>query len=225
MKYIVLLIAAICFTLVTSQTVKPKVDPEPINLQYKAVLYRLDYQTVPLISPAMRAVLLLTTLYYIIVFAKALVEIQIYRTEGKKGKSQSINTSEDADEENSLLNSVEMSNRLEDYEQNLRGVMEGIPMLAILITFARLRARVDLEGTTPQEWVQIVFLVAVAILYMQAIVAVCCSPGKDQKKSVGLQKCIKLIKIILTGCLMACVVAIFVSIYTLTKKPVYAEKH
>ena len=65
--------------------------------------------------------------------------------------------------------------------------MEGIPMLAILITFARLRARVDLEGTTPQEWVQIVFLVAVAILYMQAIVAVCCSPGKDQKKSVGLQ--------------------------------------
>ena len=225
MKYIVLLIAAICFTLVTSQTVEPKVDPEPINLQYKAVLYRLDYQTVPLISPAMRAVLLLTTLYYIIVFAKALVEIQIYRTEGKQGKSQSINTSEDADEENSLLNSVAMSNRLEDYEQNLRGVMEGIPMLAILITFARLRARVDLEGTTPQEWVQIVFLVAVAILYMQAIVAVCCSPGKDQKKSVGLQKCIKLIKIILTGCLMACVVAIFVSIYTLTKKPVYAEKH
>ena len=48
----------------------PTVEPEPINIQYKAMLYRLDFQTIPTISPAMRAVLLLTTLYYIIVFAK-----------------------------------------------------------------------------------------------------------------------------------------------------------
>ena len=105
--------------------------------------------------------------------------------------------------------------------------MEGIPMLAILITFARLRARVDLEGTTPQEWAQIVFIVAVVILYLQAVVAVCCSPGKDQKdqkKAKGLQKAVGLIKIILTVCLMLCVVGIFVSIYTLTKKPIYMEK-
>ena len=151
-----------------------------------------------------------------------MVEIQIYRSEGKKTKS--INN----DEEDGLLaDGNDMGSKLEGYERNLRGVMEGIPMLAILITFARLRARVDLEGTTPQEWAQIVFIVAVVILYLQAVVAVCCSPGKDQKdqkKAKGLQKAVGLIKIILTVCLMLCVVGIFVSIYTLTKKPIYMEK-
>ena len=47
---------------------------------------------------------------------------------------------------------------------------------------------------------------------------------KDQKKAKGLQKAVGLIKIILTVCLMLCVVGIFVSIYTLTKKPIYMEK-
>ena len=219
---IFLLITTTSVVLTYAQKVEPTIDPEPINLQYKAMLYRLDFKTIPSISPAMRSVLLLTTLYYIIVFAKAMVEIQIYRSEGKKTKS--INN----DEEDGLLaDGNDMGSKLEGYERNLRGVMEGIPMLAILITFARLRARVDLEGTTPQGWAQIVFIVAVVILYLQAVVAVCCSPGKDQKdqkKAKGLQKAVGLIKIILTVCLMLCVVGIFVSIYTLTKKPIYMEK-
>eukprot|EP00943_MAST-04B_sp_MAST-4B-sp1_P004595 g4595.t1 len=200
----------------------PTVEPEPINIQYKAMLYRLDFQTIPTISPAMRAVLLLTTLYYIIVFAKAMVEIQIYRTEGKKSKS--IN---EVGENDGLLEGNDMGSKLAGYERNLRGVMEGIPMLAILITFARLRARVDLEGTAPQDWAQVIFLVAVCILYLQAVVAVCCSPGKEQKnmkKARGLQKAVGLIKIFLTVCLMICVVGIFVSIYTLKKKPIYDKK-
>ena len=128
---IFLLITTTSVVLTYAQKVEPTIDPEPINLQYKAMLYRLDFKTIPSISPAMRSVLLLTTLYYIIVFAKAMVEIQIYRSEGKKTKS--INN----DEEDGLLaDGNDMGSKLEGYERNLRGVMEGIPMLAILITFA-----------------------------------------------------------------------------------------
>ena len=65
---IFLLITTTSVVLTYAQKVEPTIDPEPINLQYKAMLYRLDFKTIPSISPAMRSVLLLTTLYYIIVF-------------------------------------------------------------------------------------------------------------------------------------------------------------
>ena len=76
--------------------------------------------------------------------------------------------------------------------------MQEIPMLAILIVFARLRARVDLEGSNPQSWVQLVFIVAVSIVYFQALVITCCSPGKEgnaseKKEANNLKKAVKII--------------------------------
>ena len=49
--------------------------------------------------------------------------------------------------------------------------------------------------------------------------------GDDDKaeQSSGLKKCVKLLKLVLTGSLMCCVVGIMVSIFTLKKYPIYAE--
>ena len=74
---IFLLITTTSVVLTYAQKVEPTIDPEPINLQYKAMLYRLDFKTIPTISPAMRSVLLLTTLYYIIVFGKVILHLKL----------------------------------------------------------------------------------------------------------------------------------------------------
>ena len=46
--------------------------------------------------------------------------------------------------------------------------MDMVPMLAILIVFARLRAKVDLEGTNPPDYARKAFYGATALIYIMA---------------------------------------------------------
>ena len=163
-----------CLGVFTEAKVDPKVDPNPINLKKNAVLYQVDFYKAPPISPAMQAVCMLTVLYYSISFAKQLSELQQYRYEEE---SEPLNGTGSNDSHEHSKN--KLMKRIQYTIEMLDSVMQEIPMLAILIVFARLRARVDLEGSTPQDWVQVVFIVAVGIVYFQALIITCCSPGKE----------------------------------------------
>jgi hypothetical protein len=227
---LVLLLLGSCLTQLGASadpTKPPTASTDPINLKKNAVLYHLDFYKSPPISPAMQSVMALTMLYYLITFGKALVQIQQYRYDQEDDGAKKTDV-ERAPLNGSSLRSEKTQKLLKKAQyviENMKDVMEEIPMLAILIVFARLRARVDMEGSVPQSWTQILFYVSVGILYMQAFVITCCQPGDDDKaeQSSGLKKCVKLLKLVLTGSLMCCVVGIMVSIFTLKKYPIYAE--
>ena len=57
---------------------------------------------------------------------------------------------------------------IRDFLQTTELVTKQIPMLAILIVFARLRAKVDLEGTDPPQYAQNAFITIGILVAVQA---------------------------------------------------------
>ena len=57
---------------------------------------------------------------------------------------------------------------IRDFLQSTDLVTKQIPMLSVLIVFARLRAKVDLEGTDPMPYAQNAFLAIGSLVAIQA---------------------------------------------------------
>ena len=94
-----------------------------------------------------------------------------------------------------------------------------IPMLTILIVFARLRAKVDLEGTNPPDYARKAFFGATAIIYVQAFQSFVISILKNcmPDSAKGLVIFQNVLTFFCTIGIYGCIVAIFYSICTLTK--------
>lgn len=100
-----------------------------------------------------------------------------------------------------------------------KATMAVIPMLAILIVFARLRAKVDLEGTNPPDYARKAFYGATAIIYIMAFqklvfqMVQSCVPNAASL----ITKVQGALSFALTLGIYGCIVAIFYSICDLKK--------
>ena len=93
-----------------------------------------------------------------------------------------------------------------------------IPMVAILIVFARLRAKVDLEGTNPSDTCRKSFFAIVGIMYTQAFFAAIFGCIQSFMGENGmLTKFKNLMKFLLTLSLYICIVIIFQAIISQVK--------
>ena len=101
---------------------------------------------------------------------------------------------------------------IRDFLQTTELVTKQIPMLAILIVFARLRAKVDLEGTDPAQYAQNAFITIGVLIAIQA-------------GALFLDTCenatLKVFNIVVQGLcklsIMVCVVIVIESIFSLKK--------
>merc|ERR1712072_1169161 len=95
-----------------------------------------------------------------------------------------------------------------------KSTMLLIPMLSILIVFARLRAKVDLEGTNPPEYARNAFYGATAMIYVQALQSFFISMIKScaPSSAYGLTICQNILGFLCTVIIYACIVTIFFSI-------------
>ena len=113
----------------------------------------------------------------------------------------------------------QMETMMRQMADQARTTMLLIPMLTILIVFARLRAKVDLEGTNPPEYARTAFYGATAIIYVQALQSFCFSLLKNcvPTSAYGLTICQNILGFVCTVGVYTCIVAIFISILNLTK--------
>ena len=123
----------------------------------------------------MKACLSLVALYYamflLAFFAglrkslAAAAKGQALTNEAEAGDNTS-ETTEGAAEKQSMAQKTEAF--MTKVADESRETMIIVPMLTVLIVFARLRAKVDLEGTNPPDYARKAFFGATAIIYVQA---------------------------------------------------------
>merc|ERR1711871_1910959 len=91
-------------------------------------------------------------------------------------------------------------------------VTKQIPMLSILIVFARLRAKVDLEGTDPAQYAQNAFITIGVLIAVQAAALFfdTCDNATLKMFNIVVQGLCKL-------SIMVCVVIVIESIFSLKK--------
>ena len=169
----------------------------------------------------MQAVLCLVALYYaiqlvayIITIKKQLREVQ-FAGESKDAKLER----EKLDAANPDPMQAQL-NKLQIIVDGAKDTCALIPMVSILIVFARLRAKVDLEGTNPSEQVRKCFFGIVGIMYTQAFFVMIFSiigsmVGPEMIK--GLTQFKALLQFLLMLALYTCIVVIFMGICTQVK--------
>lgn len=169
------------------------------------------------LSPAMQAVLCLVVLYYSAMLITFVV--------GLKKELASIPFANETDEEKKLREAQDTPNemqkqlnRLQLIVDDAKGTIDLIPMVSILIVFARMRAKVDLEGTNPPDYARKAFFGIVGVMYTQAFFGLIFNILQNvMGDSTMLTKFKAAMKLLLTFGLYTCIVVIFHSIFTLTK--------
>ena len=180
----------------------------------KPVLQNLDVGKSPPLSAAMRSVLIMVVVFFI-------VEVGSYafKVQGEITKMKNAVMKSDGEDKGMLDGVVKMPAEIQKQLDNIRDflqttdmVTKQIPMLSILIVFARLRAKVDLEGTDPAAYAQNAFITIGVLVAIQA-------------GSLFLDTCdnatLKMFNIVVQGLcklsIMVCVVIIIESIFSLKK--------
>ena len=183
-------------------------------------------ETKPL-SPAMTAVLLMTALYY------ALYMLPVMEKLARNGLSCCMpaedNTgvpdeTDDAEVNDSLLAQGRAGGRwraaaapptaLQLLCKNAENAMQLIPMLCMLILFARLHSKVDLEGSSPPAYAQSTFYAVVVLVYTIALfqdIFFCGGPSVRALK--------RALSFVLIVSLLVCTCIIFFSVVTGVKAP------
>ena len=178
------------------------------------VLQNLDVGKSPPLSAAMRSVLIMVVVFFI-------VEVGSYafKVQGEITKMKNAVMKSDGEDKGMLDGVVKMPAEIQKQLDNIRDflqttdmVTKQIPMLSILIVFARLRAKVDLEGTDPAAYAQNAFITIGVLIAIQA-------------GALFLDTCdnatLKMFNIVVQGLcklsIMVCVVIIIESIFSLKK--------
>ena len=178
------------------------------------VLQNLDVGGSPPLSAAMRSVLIMVVVFFI-------VEVGSYafKVQGEITKMKNAVMKSDGEDKGMLDGVVKMPAEIQKQLDNIRDflqttdmVTKQIPMLSILIVFARLRAKVDLEGTDPAAYAQNAFITIGVLVAIQA-------------GALFLDTCdnatLKMFNIVVQGLcklsIMVCVVIIIESIFSLKK--------
>ena len=178
------------------------------------VLQKLDVGNSPPLSAAMKSVLIMVVVFFI-------VEVGSYafKVQGEITKMKNAVMKSDGEDKGMLDGVVKMPAEIQKQLDNIRDflqttdmVTKQIPMLSILIVFARLRAKVDLEGTDPAAYAQNAFITIGVLIAIQA-------------GSLFLDTCdnatLKVVNIVVQGLcklsIMVCVVIIIESIFSLKK--------
>jgi hypothetical protein len=180
----------------------------------KPVLQNLDVGEHPPLSAAMKSVLIMVVVFFI-------VEVGTYafKVSGEVTKMKNAVMKSDGEDKGMLDGVVKMPAEIQKQLDNIRDflqttdlVTKQIPMLSVLIVFARLRAKVDLEGTDPAAYAQNAFITIGVLVAIQA-------------GSLFLDTCdnatLKMFNIVVQGLcklsIMVCVVIIIESIFSLKK--------
>ena len=183
------------------------------------VLQNLDVGKSPPLSAAMRSVLIMVVVFFI-------VEVGSYafKVQGEITKMKNAVMKSDGEDKGMLDGVVKMPAEIQKQLDNIRDflqttdmVTKQIPMLSVLIVFARLRAKVDLEGTDPMPYAQNAFLAIGSLVAIQA-------------GALFFDTCenstLKVINIVVQGLcklsIMVCVVIVIESIFS-TKKAAPAK--
>ena len=178
------------------------------------VLQNLDVGKSPPLSAAMRSVLIMVVVFFI-------VEVGSYafKVQGEITKMKNAVMKSDGEDKGMLDGVVKMPAEIQKQLDNIRDflqttdmVTKQIPMLSILIVFARLRAKVDLEGTDPAAYAQNAFITIGVLIAIQA-------------GALFLDTCdnatLKMFNIVVQGLcklsIMVCVVIVIESIFSLKK--------
>ena len=178
------------------------------------VLQNLDVGGSPPLSAAMRSVLIMVVVFFI-------VEVGSYafKVQGEITKMKNAVMKSDGEDKGMLDGVVKMPAEIQKQLDNIRDFLQStdlvtkqIPMLSVLIVFARLRAKVDLEGTDPMPYAQNAFLAIGSLVAIQA-------------GALFFDTCenstLKVINIVVQGLcklsIMVCVVIIIESIFSLKK--------
>ena len=139
--------------------------------------YALDVGESTPLSPAMQAVLCLVAIYYacyMLTFIAGLRKSLAAQAKLAMGSSDSESTddTEKTKDGEAVAAEQSMAEKTEAFMTQIadesQATMDMVPMLAILIVFARLRAKVDLEGTNPPDYARKAFYGATAIIYIMA---------------------------------------------------------
>ena len=183
------------------------------------VLQNLDVGKSPPLSAAMRSVLIMVVVFFI-------VEVGSYafKVQGEITKMKNAVMKSDGEDKGMLDGVVKLPAEIQKQLDNIRDflqttdmVTKQIPMLSILIVFARLRAKVDLEGTDPAAYAQNAFITIGVLIAIQA-------------GALFLDTCdnatLKMFNIVVQGLcklsIMVCVVIVIESIFS-TKKSAPAK--
>ena len=183
------------------------------------VLQNLDVGKSPPLSAAMKSVLIMVIVFFI-------VEVGSYafKVQGEITKMKNAVMKSDGEDKGMLDGVVKMPAEIQKQLDNIRDflqttdmVTKQIPMLSILIVFARLRAKVDLEGTDPAAYAQNAFITIGVLIAIQA-------------GALFLDTCdnatLKMFNIVVQGLcklsIMVCVVIVIESIFS-TKKSAPAK--
>ena len=172
------------------------------------------------LSPAMQATLCLVALYYGVILIQFIIGIKgelamITKNEEKTDGAKPVTNDGEKKEDDAMQKQMDNINKILDDTKETTAL---IPMIAILIVFARLRAKVDLEGTNPPDYARKAFFGIVGVMYTQAFFGLIFNILQNvMGDSTMLTKFKSAMKLLLTFGLYTCIVVIFHSIFTLTK--------
>ena len=178
------------------------------------VLQRIAIGENTKLSAAMKSVLIMVIVFFI-------VEVGSYafKVQGEITKMKNAVMKSDGEDKGMLDGVVKMPAEIQKQLDNIRDflqstdlVVKQIPMLSVLIVFARLRAKVDLEGTDPAAYAQNAFITIGVLIAIQA-------------GALFLDTCdnatLKMFNIVVQGLcklsIMVCVVIVIESIFSLKK--------
>ena len=178
------------------------------------VLQNLDVGKSPPLSAAMRSVLIMVVVFFI-------VEVGSYafKVQGEITKMKNAVMKSDGEDKGMLDGVVKMPAEIQKQLDNIRDFLQStdlvtkqIPMLSVLIVFARLRAKVDLEGTDPMPYAQNAFLAIGSLVAIQAgaLFFDTCENSTLKVVNIVVQGLCKL-------SIMVCVVIVIESIFSLKK--------
>ena len=168
----------------------------------------------PSLSAAMKSVLIMVIVFFIVEVGRYAFKVQ-----GEITKMKNAVMKSDGEDKGMLEGVVKMPAEIQKQLDNIRDFLQStdlvtkqIPMLSVLIVFARLRAKVDLEGTDPAAYAQNAFITIGVLVAVQA-------------GSLFLDTCdnatLKMFNIVVQGLcklsIMVCVVIIIESIFSLKK--------
>ncbi|ERR550514_542184 len=140
------------------------------------VYYKLPLGAVPKLSIAMQCVLSLVALFFFTGCASFLIEdvwVKIKEKLSAKNKAEDNDLSQKltARETVQAADSDAWIASMKSYITSIEKVTKQIPMVAVLIVFARLRSKVDLEGTDPSHKCKMAFVFVTGAIYLETLLA------------------------------------------------------
>ena len=179
----------------------------------------------------MQAVLCLVALYYGVLMMKFIMGLkkelaEMGDTDAEKaakakkddGAGEPLTATDGSKDDGKKDTAAEAVKAMNNIIKEAEDVTINIPMIAILIVFARLRAKVDLEGTNPTAVCRQAFFGVVGVIYTQAFFMFIYGCLKSNMgESTALVYFNAIMKFLLQAALYTCIGVIFSSIMTMTK--------